>query len=150
MALTAIDPTAALIVVDLQKGLAQVPTVHPVPEIVARSAELAGAFRARGLPVVIVTASGRAPGRTDHGSQGSGPLPPGFDEPMDELRPHEDDIRVDKRRWGAFIGTDLDRTLRARGSRRSFSPVSPPAQASSRPHGPLSISVTTSCSRPTP
>ncbi|HWF03601.1 MAG TPA: isochorismatase family protein, partial [Candidatus Angelobacter sp.] len=62
MPLTQLDTTAALIVIDLQKGIVGIPTVHPSGEIVERSARLARAFRERGLPVVLVNVSGRAPG----------------------------------------------------------------------------------------
>jgi nicotinamidase-related amidase len=67
MPLTKLDTTAALIVIDLQKGIVGLPTVRPAAEIIDRSAQLARAFRARGLPVVLVRATGRAPGRTDAG-----------------------------------------------------------------------------------
>jgi DUF1009 family protein len=48
MPLTKLDITAALIVIDLQKGVVGLPTVHPTTEIVARTARLARAFRERG------------------------------------------------------------------------------------------------------
>ncbi len=51
MPLTTIDPKAALVVIDLQKGIVDAPTVHPTLEIVERSAILAGAFRQHGLAV---------------------------------------------------------------------------------------------------
>ena len=68
MPVTKLDDTCALIVIDLQKGVVGLPTVHPISEIVDRSARLARAFRERGLPVVLVNVSGRAPGRTDAGT----------------------------------------------------------------------------------
>ena len=63
MPLTQLDANAALIVIDLQKGIVGLPTAHPCAQIVARSAELARAFRHRGLPVVLVnvTAASRGP-----------------------------------------------------------------------------------------
>jgi nicotinamidase-related amidase len=67
MPLTNLDEVCALVVIDLQKGVLGFPTVHPVGEIVDRSAQLARAFRQRGLPVVLVNVSGMAPGRTDAG-----------------------------------------------------------------------------------
>ena len=67
MPLTQLDPTAALIVIDLQKGIVGMPTAHPIAEIVERNAQLARAFRERGLPVVLVNVTGAAPGRTDAG-----------------------------------------------------------------------------------
>jgi nicotinamidase-related amidase len=65
MPLTKLDDTCALIVIDLQKGIAGMPAVPPIAEIVALAADLARAFRRRSMPVVLVNVSGRAPGRTD-------------------------------------------------------------------------------------
>ena len=62
MPLTQLDTIAALIVIDLQKGIAGLPTVHPAGEIISRAAQLARAFRQRKLPVVLINVSGRAPG----------------------------------------------------------------------------------------
>ena len=45
--------------IDLQKGIVGLPTVHPSGEIIGRAAQLARAFRERGLPVVLVNVSGR-------------------------------------------------------------------------------------------
>ena len=59
MPLTKLDTTAALVVIDLQKGVAGLPTAHPIAGIVDRSAQLARAFRERGLPVVLVNVSAR-------------------------------------------------------------------------------------------
>lgn len=67
MPLTKLDSNSALLVIDLQKGIVSMPTVHPINEIVARTAQLARSFRERGLPVVLVNVSGAAPGRTNAG-----------------------------------------------------------------------------------
>lgn len=53
-------------------------------------------------------------GRTDGGPAG-GVRPEGWDQIVDELAGHPEDIRVTKRNWGAFHGTDLDLQLRRRG-----------------------------------
>jgi len=45
MPITALDEHAALVVIDLQKGITGMPTAHPGAKIVARTAELAQAFR---------------------------------------------------------------------------------------------------------
>jgi nicotinamidase-related amidase len=114
MPLTKLDTTAALIVIDLQKGIVGMPTVHPIGEIIGRTAQLARAFRERGLPVVLVNVSGRAPGRTDAGTPKFS-FPPDWTELVPELEQHPGDHIVTKQRWGAFIGTTLDDTLRRRG-----------------------------------
>jgi nicotinamidase-related amidase len=114
MPLSKLDETPALIVIDLQKGVVSLPTVHPVHEIVGRSARLARAFRERGLPVVLVNVTGRAPGRTDAGPPNVA-FPAGWSELVPELQQHPSDHIVTKQRWGAFLGTDLHDYLRARG-----------------------------------
>ena len=114
MSLTMLDHTCALLVIDLQKGIVDLPTVHPANQIVDRSAQLARAFREQGMPVVLVNVAGAAPGRTDAGSSRSS-LPADWTELVPELEQHPDDHIVTKLRWGAFTGTSLDRYLRERG-----------------------------------
>jgi nicotinamidase-related amidase len=76
MPLTKFDSTAALVVIDLQKGIVGMATVHPIREIIARVAQLAPLFRERGLPVVLVNVTGAAPGRTDAGPRNCCRFPP--------------------------------------------------------------------------
>ena len=90
------------------------PTAHPIGEIVARTAQLARAFRERGLPVVLVKVTGGAPGRTDAVRPPFSP-PPDWTEFVPELQQHPSDHVVVKPRWGAFIGTTLDDDLRRSG-----------------------------------
>lgn len=114
MPLTKLDTTPALVVIDLQKGIAGMPAVHPAGEIIGRTAQLARAFRERGLPVVLVNVSGAAPGRTDAGSPKFS-FPADWTELVPELERRPGDHIVTKQRWGAFLGTDLDAYLRQRG-----------------------------------
>jgi nicotinamidase-related amidase len=115
MPLTKLDNIAALVVIDLQKGIVGMPTVHPAAEIVGRAARLARAFRERGLPVVLVNVTGIAPGRTDAGRPNISSFPPDWADLAPELEPQPGDNLVSKQRWGAFIGTSLDEHLRQRG-----------------------------------
>jgi nicotinamidase-related amidase len=119
MPLSQLDATAALIAIDLQKGIVGLPLVHSGAEIVARSAELARAFRAKGLPVVLVNVTAGAPGRTDAGSPKFA-FPEGWAELVPELEQQDGDILVSKQRVGAFIGTELDTTLRELGVTQVF------------------------------
>ena len=119
MPITRLDTTAALIVIDLQKGTAGLPTVHPAAEIVGRAARLARAFRKRGLPVVLVNVTGRAPGRTDAGAPKLS-FTPDWTELVPELEQQPSDYIVSKQRVGAFIGTSLDDYLRQRGVTQVF------------------------------
>ncbi|MCF3962143.1 isochorismatase family protein [Streptomyces fuscigenes] len=114
MSATTLDPKTALVVVDLQKGIVNLPTVHSADEVVERSARLAAAFRAKGLPVVFVRVTGGAPGRTE--SAGSAGRPPAdWADLVEGLGKEDGDIVVTKQVWGAFHGTDLDLQLRRRG-----------------------------------
>lgn len=114
MPLTQLDPTPALVLIDLQKGIVGMPTVHPSGEIIGRAARLARAFRERHLPVILVHVTGMAPGRTDAGMPKFA-FPPDWAEFVPELEQRPDDDVVTKQRWGAFVGTSLDEQLRRRG-----------------------------------
>lgn len=122
MAVTTLDPRTALVVIDLQGGIVGAPTQpYSGPEVVARTVELADAFRAADLPVVLVRVTFAAdgadavPGRTEQQRAGGGARPEGWDVIVDDLAGHPGDIHVIKRNWGAFHGTDLDVQLRRRG-----------------------------------
>jgi nicotinamidase-related amidase len=116
MPLTQLDTTPALILVDLQKGI--LASGHPqLTGTIRNAAELAAAFRARNLPVVLVNVTGGAPGRTDASARRTAPRrrPDGWTEIAPDLGTHPDDILITKRTWGAFHGTGLDNELRDRG-----------------------------------
>ena len=114
MPISTIDPKAALVVIDLQKGIVERDTVHPIQGVVERSASLAAAFRSHDLPVVLVNVTGGAPGRTDLVRP---PLAPSADwsEIVPELDQQPGDVLVTKQTWGAFHGTPLDAELSRRG-----------------------------------
>jgi nicotinamidase-related amidase len=115
MPLTTLDPTPALVIIDLQKGIVSDPVAH----VVAPAASLAKYFRQHDLPVVLVNVTGRAPGRTDAGGPGSpggaGPLPAGWADIIDELDRQPGDHLITKRRRSAFHDTGLDTLLRDLG-----------------------------------
>ncbi|WP_225627454.1 isochorismatase family protein [Streptomyces werraensis] len=120
MPLTALDPTTALVVIDLQNGILATPgTPHATSEVLQRTVTLADVFRSHGLPVVLVLVtaapdgSDSTPGRTDAAPLVQNP-PAGWDKVSDALAGHPQDITVTKRNWGAFYGTDLDLQLRRR------------------------------------
>jgi nicotinamidase-related amidase len=114
--LTQLDPTSALILIDLQKGI--VDSVRPAVDSVLRNAgALADAFRAHGRTVVLVNVAGGASGRTDAQAAGGSqpPRPEGFADLVPELGSDPQDILLTKHRWGAFTGSDLDKQLRSLG-----------------------------------
>ena len=104
MPLTKLDAVAALVVIDLQKGIVGLPLLHPASQIVERTAQLARAFRERDLPVVLVNVTGMAPGRTD-AARPQFSMPADWTELVPELESQPDDFLVTKQRVGAFIGT---------------------------------------------
>ena len=114
MPITAIDPITALVLIDLQKGIVSLPLAHPIDSVLNNASALASAFRARGLPVVLVNVTGGAPGRTERKGL-SGQLPDDWAELAPELNRQPNDLIVTKRTWGAFHATDLDAKLKDRG-----------------------------------
>lgn len=111
---TAFDARTALIVVDLQKGIVALPSVHPMERVVQRAAALANAFRAHSLPVVLVNVTGGAPGRTER-SRSMRNIPADWAELIPELGRQPQDHAVTKRTPGAFTNTDLEAFLKSAG-----------------------------------
>ena len=114
MTISALDPRTALLVVDLQKGFAALPTAHPMDDVVGNAAALLDAFRGRGLPVVLINVEGRAPGRSER-SFSTHQLPAGWTGFLPELKRQPTDYVVTKRTWGAFTKTNLEDHLRQCG-----------------------------------
>ena len=113
--------TTALILIDLQKGIVGMPTEpHSGEAVLARGKELARRFRAAKAPVVLVNVAFSP----DFGDALKAPVdrPPqlpagGFPEGWTELAEGlagPSDLRITKRQWGAFYGTELDLQLRRR------------------------------------
>ena len=87
MPLTKLDPNTALIVIDLQKGIAGGTFLHSVSDILSQTCSLVDAFRANNLPVALVNVAGRAPGRTEQGPRSSMALAEGWSDLLPELDP---------------------------------------------------------------
>jgi nicotinamidase-related amidase len=120
--MTPLDPkTTALILIDLQKGIVARPELAPRSggAVVQTASALAEKFRAAGAPVVLVNVAFAKDGgdalkaQVDRPRQ-MGSLPPEWSEIVDGLA-KDSDLRVTKRNWGAFYGTDLDVQMRRRG-----------------------------------
>jgi nicotinamidase-related amidase len=116
---TTLDPETALILIDLQHGITNLPTVAPSGQIVARGAHLADAFRAHKMLVVATRVAFSPDGgdvvktrTTEHGTAPASV--PDYGELHSELNLGNDDVLITKRGWNAFYGTDLDLELRRR------------------------------------
>ena len=116
-------PTAstALILIDLQKGIGTYQLApYSFEAVLAKGKELARRFRVAKAPVALVNVA-FAPDFSDAlKAPVDQPMqaPPGFPEGWSELADglaEASDLKVTKRQWGAFYGTDLDLQLRRRG-----------------------------------
>jgi nicotinamidase-related amidase len=114
MTISTLDAKTALLVVDLQKGIVGLPTAHPMAEVMANTVKLLGAFRRRGLPVVLINVAGGAPGRVEQ-SRARGDMPADWTDLVPELDRQPSDHVETKRTWGAFTNTDLEQRLRQAG-----------------------------------
>lgn len=121
----ALDPrTTALVLIDLQNGIVRMPVApRSGAEVVAAGKVLARQFRAAQAPVVLVRVGWSADladalrQPVDQPVQRPpGGLPADWSELVDGLA-EPGDIRITKRQWGAFHGTELDLQLRRRAIR---------------------------------
>ena len=113
--------STALIVIDLQNGIAGTPTVpHPVSDVVRRSAQLIARFRERNALVVLVHVDPGPNGElfprpiTDIERPRIAPQA-GWSDFVPEIAPQAGDVVVTKHQPSAFFGTDLEIQLRRRG-----------------------------------
>ena len=111
MPITELDPKSALIIIDLQNGIAALPSAHSVEDVVRRSAQLADAFRARELPVVLVNVAGRPAGRTQKQAPPLDDVPDGWTDLLPALHAQPSDLRITKHTRGAFTHTGLEERL---------------------------------------
>ena len=110
----------ALVVIDLQKGIAGMEAQpHDSKTVIANAAKLAKAFRERGMPVFLVhvtQSKGTAlQTQSDTPFPSRGQMPPDWADFVPELGPDPSDVVITKRQWGAFYGTDLELRLRRGG-----------------------------------
>jgi nicotinamidase-related amidase len=113
--------SSALILIDLQKGIVNMPLQpRSGADVVSSAIELAARFRNAGAPVVIVNV-GFAPDFSDALQQPvdvsfspPGGFGPDFSDIVEGLSA-DGDMLVTKRQWGAFHGTEIDLQLRRRG-----------------------------------
>jgi len=113
----------AIVVIDLQKGIAGMPggAPHTKAAVIANCAHLLSAARAAGAQPILVHVGGSPDGadrlkpNSDQPMRSLGALPPDWSELIPELDRQPGDIVILKRQWGAFYGTDLDLQLRRRG-----------------------------------
>ena len=114
--------TTALVVIDLQKGIAAMPTQpYDAKTVIQNAAKLAAAFRKNKMPVFLVRVATSADGKDrlvpvvdGENPWGKNKMPSDWSEIVPEMGPEESDFIITKKQWGAFYGTDLDLQLRRR------------------------------------
>lgn len=116
-----LDPArSALVLIDLQEGI--VPFAggpYTGEQVVARAGRLAAGFRQAGALVILVrvgwsTDFADAPKQPVDMAATLNALPDNWLAFPPQLGVQDSDIRIIKRQWGAFYGTDLDLQLRRR------------------------------------
>jgi nicotinamidase-related amidase len=112
--------TTALVVIDLQRGIAGRPTEpHTAQDVVKNAARLVQAFRKNGMPVflvhVVTTPETALKTQSDATFPRPPVMPPDWSEFVPEIAPVPSDIVIAKKQWGAFYGTELELQLRRRG-----------------------------------
>jgi nicotinamidase-related amidase len=114
--------TTALVVIDLQKGIAAMPTQpYDAKTVIQNAAKLAAAFRKNKMPVFLVRVTTSADGKDrlvpvvdGENPWGKNKMPGDWSEIVPEMGSEESDFIITKKQWGAFYGTDLDLQLRRR------------------------------------
>lgn len=123
MSLTFDPRSTALVLIDLQNGILASPLApHDRDTVTRNGLALAQRFLDRKAPVVLVNVdfakdyADRPPGLTDQPMQlPPGGFPAGWAGILPEFDALPGTLRVTKRQWGAFHGTELDVQLRRRG-----------------------------------
>lgn len=116
--ITALDKDTALVLIDLQNMIVQLPLAHPIKDILENSNKLIRAFRNAGLPIVLVNVN---PGgaawtraRKDSNPSGGMMLKEDWADITAEVEKQDDDIYITKHTWSAFYETALDEELKKR------------------------------------
>lgn len=109
----------AIVVIDLQKGIAAAPArPYSSQDVIANAAKLVNAFRKNRMPVFLVhvnpTAETALRPISDETVARLQAMPADWAEFVPEMTPEGSDVVITKKQWGAFYGTDLDLQLRRR------------------------------------
>jgi len=123
MALELTPGKSAVVLIDLQQGiLARSLAPHSADAVVRASADLARACAARGGVVVPVNVGFNSDGADRPPQLVDAPMaipaggpPPGYSDLAPEIAALPATVRITKRHWSAFYGTELDVQLRRRG-----------------------------------
>jgi nicotinamidase-related amidase len=114
--------STALILIDLQNGLAGMPLApHSFSTVLENANRLAGGLREKGGTIIFVRVDiadvVRPPSDATIRDPQAPPPPPEASELVEQLDRKPGDFVITKRQWGAFYGTELELRLRRAGIR---------------------------------
>ena len=129
MMITTIDKQTALVLIDLQKGIARRETIHPMSKVLLKASMLVDVFREANLPIVVVHVNPLGGAwtktRVEVTALSKHPLMQtfarfafpmmGFMNIVPEIKTQPEDILIEKKTWNAFFETPLDAELKKRG-----------------------------------
>lgn len=111
----------AVVVIDLQKGITNLPSEpHSPKEVLENSAKLLNAARKKNITIFLVHVTPSSDLKdalhpVAENTFGISSFNNEWSEYCPELNIQPSDILITKRQWGAFYGTELDLQLRRRG-----------------------------------
>lgn len=126
--ITTIDKQTALVLIDLQKGIAKMNNAQAVKKVLLKASMLVDVFRAANLPVVVVHVNPLGAPWTKTRVEVSN-LPQnrvmktiakmampilGFTDILSGIEIKPEDILIEKKSWNAFFQTSLDKELKKR------------------------------------
>jgi len=115
---TTLDKNTALVIIDLQNGIAAFPVATPAKDIIANAARLASAFQQAGLPVVAVNVNPAGANWTKTRKDAQSPQMGAMSEDWFRIVPEIDaipgNIYITKQSWSAFFNTPLHDELQKR------------------------------------
>ncbi len=117
--ITAIDKNTALVLIDLQKGIVRMDVVHPIKDVLEKSALLVDAFHKANLPIVAVNvipspSNLRNENPVAKNVASAMAAMEGFSDIVEDIKTLPTDIFVTKRTWNAFYNTKLHEELQKR------------------------------------
>ena len=126
---TKLDDKTALVLIDLQNGIANMPLFKPASEVIDKAADLLIAFRAKKLPVIFINVNpligklkvvraeqNTLPTTEESAKQARTAMDAsGFFNIVPQLQVQEDELLITKTTWNAFFQTSLHRELQVRG-----------------------------------
>jgi len=126
--LTELDTRTALVLIDLQKGIATGDKAHPLEAVLNNAARLVAAFRQAQLPIMIVhvepigapasvvrSEKNQLPKDKEGQQQAQEKMSQsGFFDIVEAIQPEPGDILITKETWNAFFNTPLQKELQQR------------------------------------